>query len=120
MDFKQHRVNFKHCGAWYTLEDGRGIYLAHRQMRHVYKKRNAWGIERIALEDSKEQGFMGAGVVVKQGKRKLVWLTPIEDFFGPYSFTNPDNILQRCLPLNRFMLIPAMNRENVEAAMRLR
>ena len=63
---------------------------------------------------------LAAGVVVKQGKRKLVWLTPVADFFGPYSFTNPDNILQRCLPLNRFALIPAMNRENVEAAMRLR
>lgn len=120
MEFKQHRVNFEHYGAWYRLTDGRGLYLAHRQMRHLYTKRNAWGIERIALEDSIEQGYAGAGVVVKQGKRKLVWLTPVADFFGPYSFTNPDNILQRCLPLNRFALIPAMNRENVEAAMRLR
>lgn len=120
MEFKPHRVNFKHQGAWYRLPDGRGIYLAHRQMRHLYVKRNAWGIERIALEDSQAQGYVGAGVVVKQGKRKLVWLAPVEDFFGPHSFTNPENILQRCLPLNRFMLIPEMNRANVEAAMKLR
>lgn len=120
MKVQEHKVNFKHSGAWYTLEDGRSIYLAHRQMRHVYAKRNAWGIERIALEQSMELGCLGAGVVVKRGKRKLVWISPIEDFFGPDSFTNPDNILQRCLPLNRFRVMPSMFRENVEAAMRLR
>lgn len=120
MEFKQHRVNFKHHGAWYELDDGRGLYLAHRQMRHVLAKKNAWCIERIALEDTRDKGYAGAGVVVKQGKRKLVWLTPVEDFFGPNSFTNPENPLQRCLPLNRFVLIPAMNRANIEAAMRLR
>lgn len=120
MRIQEHKVNFKHAGAWYTLEDGRVLYLAHRQMRHVYKKRNAWCIERIALEQSLEMGCEAAGVVVKQGKRKLVWVTPIEDFFGPGSFTNPDNILQRGLPMNRFRLVPSAFRENVEAAMRLR
>jgi hypothetical protein len=120
MKFLEHKVNFKHCGAWYEMDDGRGLYLAHRQMRHIYKKRNAWCIERIALEDTIEKGYTGAGVVVKQGKRKLVWLTDVTDFFGPHSFSNPDNILQRCLPLNRFRIIPAMNMGNVEAAMKLR
>ncbi len=120
MKFKEHKVNFKHSGAWYELDDGRGLYLAHRQMRHVYKKRNAWCIERIALEDTIAMGYGAAGVAVRQGKRKLVWITNVEDFFGPDSFTNPDNILQRCLPLNRFKVIPAMNLGNVEAAMRLR
>lgn len=83
-------------------------------------KQNAWGIERIALEDTKERDLKWAGVVVRQGKHKLVWLTAVDDFWGEHSFTNPENILQRCLPLNRFRLTPAMNREVIEAAIRLR
>lgn len=115
-----HKVNFQHCGAWYVLDDERGIYLAHRRMSQVYAKRNAWAIERIALEDTMRLGLEWAGVVVKQGKRKLVWATPVRDFFGPNAFTHPDNILQRCLPLNRFVLTPMMNEENIAAAMKLR
>lgn len=120
MKIQEHTVNFKHAGAWYTLEDGRMLYLGHRQMRHIYKKRNAWCIERIALEQSREMGCTAAGIVVRQGKRKLVWATNVEDFFGPASFTNPDMILQRGLPMNRFIVVPSMFRENVEAAMKLR
>lgn len=120
MKIQVHKVNFKHNGAWYELEDGRGIYLAHRRLSQVYRKRHAWALERLALEEAQERGYVAAGVVVKKGKRKLVWLTPIEDFFGPEAFTNPENPLQRCLPLNRFALIPMMLEENIEAAMRLR
>lgn len=115
-----HNVNFKPHGAWFQLDDGRGLYLAYRRKRDIYRKRNAFGIERIALEDTLERGFKFAGVVVKDGKRKLFYATPVEDFFGPESFTHPQNILQRCLPLSRFAVTPAMRRENVEAAMKLR
>ena len=120
MKVTPHKVNFQHCGAWYELDDGRGVYLAHRQMRHVYAKRNAWCLERIALEDTIRMGYEAAGVVVKKGKRKLAWITNVQDFFGPQAFTHPQNPLQRCLPLNRFELLPAMFRENVEASMSLR
>jgi hypothetical protein len=89
-------------------------------MRHVYAKRNAWCLERIALEDTIRMGYEAAGVVVKKGKRKLAWITNVQDFFGPQAFTHPQNPLQRCLPLNRFELLPAMFRENVEASMSLR
>lgn len=115
-----HKVNFKHQGAWYELDDGRGIYLAHRRMSQVLAKRNAWCVERIALEDTRDRGYAFAGVVVKEGKRKLLYATLIDDFFGEASFSNPKNILQRCLPLSRFVITPSMNRANVEAAMKLR
>lgn len=115
-----HKVNFQHRGAWYELDDGRGLYLAHCQMRHAYRKRNAWCLERIALEDTISRGYEAAGVVVKKGKRKLAWVTDVRDFFGPDSFTHPQNPLQRCLPMNRFQLLPTMFRENVEASMSLR
>jgi hypothetical protein len=115
-----HKVNFKHCGAWYELDDGRGIYLAHRQKRHIVYKKNAWAIERIALEMTREKGYEAAGVVVKEGKKRLVWLTTIDDFFGEHSFSNSENILQRCLPLQRFRVTPDMIGENVNSAMNLR
>jgi hypothetical protein len=89
-------------------------------MRHIYRKRNAWCLERIALEDTIEQGLQAAGVVVRKGKRKLAWVTNVADFFGPDSFTHPENPLQRCLPLNRFRIVPASFRENIEASMSLR
>ena len=120
MKVKPHLVNFKHKGAWYELSDGRGIYLGHRRMSQVYYKRNAWCIERIALEDTIRMGFTAVGIAVKSGKNKLLYATSVEDFFGPDSFVNPDNILQRGLPLNRFRITPANYRENVENAMRLR
>jgi len=120
MKIQPHKVNFKHCGGWYELEDGRGLYLAHRRMSHIYRKRNAWCIERLALEETITKGYIAAGVVVKDGKKKLFYLTNVEDFFGPDSFTNPQNILQRCLPLNKFRVTPSMRREVVDSAMRLR
>lgn len=120
MKIMPHKVNFQHHGAWYELDDGRGIYLAHRRMSQVLAKRNAWCIERIALEDTLSRGYRFAGVLVKDGKRKLLYATLVEDFFGEASFSNPKNILQRCLPLSRFRITPSMNRANVEAAMRLR
>lgn len=120
MVITEHKVNFQHNGRWYKLESGRGLYLAHRRLSQVYAKRNAWCLERLALDTCRELGYEAAGVVVKQGKRKLFWVTPIEDFYGPDAFTHPQNPIQRCLPLNRFRLIPAMNAENIEAAIRLR
>lgn len=120
MKITPHAVNFKPRGAWFELEDGRGVYLGFRRKKDIYTKRNAWAIERIALETTLERGIKYAGVVMKDGKRKLFYITPVEDFFGPDSFTHPQNILQRCLPLSRFRLTPAMRRENVEAAMKLR
>lgn len=120
MIIKPHNVNFKPHGAWYTLEDGRGLYLGFRRKRDLYRKRNAWGIERIALEQTIEWGMKYAGIVMKEGKHKLFYATPVEDFFGPESFTHPQNILQRCLPLSRFRITPDMRREIVEAKMRLR
>lgn len=120
MIITEHKVNFQHNGRFYKLESGRGLYLAHRRLSQVYRKRNAWVLERLALETALDLDYEAAGVVVKVGKRKHFWVSPIEDFFGPHSFTHPQNPIQRCLPLNRFRLIPAMNMENVEAAMRLR
>jgi hypothetical protein len=120
MNIKLHNVNFKPKGAWFILEDGRGLYLGYRRKRDLYAKRNAVGIERIALEQTQDWGLKYAGIVMKEGKRKLFYATPVEDFFGPDSFTHPQNILQRCLPLSRFRITPSMRRENVEAAMKLR
>ena len=120
MKITPHNVNFKPRGAWFQLEDGAGVYLGFRRKRDIYRKRNAWGIERIALEQTIEWGIKYAGVVVKEGKRKLFYVTPVEDFFGPESFTNPQNILQRCLPLARFRLTPDMRREILEAKIKLR
>lgn len=120
MKITPHNVNFKMRGAWFQLEDGSGVYLGFRRKRDIYRKRNAWTIERIALEQTIDWGIKYAGVVLKDGKRKLFYATPVKDFFGPDSFTNPENILQRCLPLSRFRVTPAMRRENVEAAIKLR
>lgn len=119
MKITPHKVNFKTRGAWFELEQG-GIYLGFRRKRDLYAKRNAWAIERIALEDTLAKGIKYAGVVMKDGKRKLFYATLVEDFFGPDSFTHPQNILQRCLPLSRFRITPDMRRENVEASMKLR
>jgi hypothetical protein len=120
MIIKPHNVNFKPKGAWFQLDESNGIYLGFRRKRDIYAKRNAWAIERIALEQTMDWGFKYAGVVMKDGKRKLFYATLVEDFFGPDSFTNPENILQRCLPLSRFRITPDMRRENVEASMKLR
>jgi len=118
--FQPHKVNFKHCGCYYELDDGRGVYLAHRRYSAVYRKRNAWCVERIALEEARSRGYLAAGVAVRDGKKTYYFLTNIEDWFGEHSFVNPDNILQRGLPLNRFLITPSSSRENVDAAMRLR
>lgn len=120
MKVQPHLVNFEHQGAWYEFDDGRGIYLAHRRMSQVDRKHHAWYVERIALEDTIRKGFTAVGIAVKVGQQKHVYLTHVNDFFDSNSFTNPKNILQRGLPLNRFRITPSRFRENVEKSMRLR
>lgn len=119
MTIRPHKVNFQHYGCWYEFPDGRGVYLAHRRRSHIHKKRYAWCIERSALEDAKAKGFY-VGVVYKEAKKNMFYLTLAEDFFSEHSFTNPDNILQRGLPLGKFRITPELIAENVSRKMRIR
>lgn len=119
MNTDHHLVNFQHQGAWYEL-DGKGLYLAHRYPSQIDRKRNAWYLERIALEETVEKGFVGAGVAVKKGKSVEFYVTRASDFFGEHSFVNPKNILQRGLPANRFLITPSKYVENIEKSVRIR
>ena len=120
MNVEPHRVNGRFFGAWYSFDDGSGLYLAHRRLSQVYKKKTAWCLDRTTLEMTRDRGFKVVGVAVKQGKRVHYYMTPVDDFFGPHSFLNYDNMLQRGLPLNRFRITPSHVAANVARAIKIR
>ena len=120
MNVEPHRMNMRLYGAWYTLDDGRGVYLAYRKPSQVYRKKTAWCIDRTTLDATVDRGIKYAGVAVRNRGKVEYYMTLVSDFFGPFSFVNFDNPLQRGLPLSRFKITPATLAANVERAIRLR
>lgn len=115
-----HRVNGRFYGAFYYLDDGTALYLAHRKRREVFQAKNAWTIDLATLREVQFRGISVIGVVCKSGKEKFIWMTPLEDFFGFNSFTHIGDTRQRGLPLNCFKIKPGLASKHIARSMKVR
>jgi hypothetical protein len=117
---EQHKVAGRFYGVWYTTDAGHRLYLAHRKYDAIYRDRNAWCIDIYTLERCREQGVKTVGIIAKQNGVRLVWLTDVEDFFGPHSFSHFTHIRQRGLPLPHFRVDPMKSAEIIAKTLRIK
>lgn len=115
-----HTVNGRFYGGWYYLPSGQVIYVAHRKMREIYRKRHAWCIDRYTLEECVNRGVNFVAVAVRRGKKPaMFFLTPTADFFGPMSFEHIGDTRQRGLPLDAFRKNPSKSAAFIHSAMKI-
>jgi len=116
-----HSVNGKLQGVWCETASGHRFYLAHRVNKQLHRVRNAWCIDLAILEKCRAQGITAVGVVRREGKKKLVWMTHVEDFFDTVnSFPYFTTCRQRGLPLNKFRIDPTKSAAFIESAVKMR
>jgi len=118
---ERHTVNGRFYGVYYTLEDGRELYLAHRRQDQIYRDKNAWCIDVQLLDRCKRRGIKVIGVVARLGGQKMVWLTLLDDFFdSPQSFKVFATSSQRGLPLSQFRIDPLKRAETIAKSVKIR
>lgn len=116
-----HGVNGRHYGAFYYLDDGKGLYLAWRQPSQIYYKRNAWCLDTMTLREIQRRGVEFVGVSCGRGKRKLFYLTTLREFYeSPYSFDHYGETPQRGIPLMRFLIHPHTTTKAIETAIKIK
>lgn len=121
MKKEKHTFNGKLQGIYYELDDGRKLYLAHRQRKHIYRQNNAWCLDVMTLDRIRNRGITAVGVIMRDAGQRLVWLTHIDDFYeSPHSFGHFFMSKQRGLPLSRFRVDPAKNFKVIEKSVKLR
>lgn len=115
-----HRVNGRFYGAFYYLDNGQAIYLAHRKRSEVFNAKNAWCLDLRTLEECKNRGINIIGIVTKNSTGKFFWIAPVEEFFGVHSFSHFGDTRQRGLPLSRFALNPGKCVKRIASAVKIR
>lgn len=118
---EKYSINGRLQGYWCETASGEKCYLAVKTQRDVYRERHAWCIDLQVLERAKTRGVTAIGVVRKEGKQKLIWLTHINDFYDhPDSFTFFHKSRQRGLPMKRFRIDPMKSEQVINSAVKLR
>ena len=117
---EMHKVAGRFYGVWYTTDAGHRLYLAHRKRDDIWREKNAWCVDIYTLERCREQGIHAIGVLIKDKGQRLVWLTHVEDFFGPHSFSHFAHVRQRGLPLPHFRIDPMKAPDVIARSLRIR
>lgn len=110
-----HSINGKVVGAWYELDDGRKLYLAHVTPRHLIRDKMAWGLYESGLDFARVKGCTAAGVVLRKGGKLFKYLSPIDDFFDLDKAFKVYSKLghQRALPTQMFAIHPGVCLETI-------
>lgn len=108
-------------GAFYYLDSGKAVYLAHRKRKEVYRAKNAWTIDLATLQECKERGIDTIGVVTQAAGVKFFYLTPLDDFYNnPHSFAHFGDTRQRGLPVTQFKINPALASRHISKSFNIR
>lgn len=108
-------------GAFYYLDNGKALYLAHRKRREVFRAKNAWTLDVATLRECQDRGIDTVGVVTQSGKTKFFYLTPLDDFFNhPDSFAHFGDTKQRGLPVTQFKINPSIIARHIEKSFNIR
>lgn len=119
---ERHTNNGVFCGIWYTLPDGRQLYLAHFSGEKPKGLiRNHWCLEASVLRQAEQRGCASVGVVHRAGRHKYLYLTNVADMWGSESgVAYINSMMQRTLLRSKFMVNPSVDRELINAHIRLR
>lgn len=117
---RPHTINGNFYGLFYFLDSGKGIYLAHRRRKDVYRAKHAWTLDLVTLRECEALGVEYVGVVYRMKKDKYFYATPVENFFSKDSFYHFGATPQRGLPLACFQINPASDLKLISSAMKLR
>lgn len=117
---EENRIMGQLTGVFYETAGGNKLYLAHRTKRQIMRAKYAWCIEVSALQKCQAAGITAVGVLWKEGSKRMVHLTHIEDWDGPNSFPLFTHCKQRCLPLKCFRVDPARSEAVIAKAIKLR
>lgn len=116
-----HMKNGRFYGAFYYLDNGKAMYLAHRKRREVFQVKNAWCIDLSTLNECKARGIDTIGVVTQSSVGKFFYITPLADMFdSPHSFAHFGDTRQRGLPLTKFRLNPSIDPARISSAIKVR
>jgi len=118
MSRTRHTVLGAFHGVFYDLPSGRRMYLAHRKKRQLVK--NCWMMEVSVLEKCRAEGVDAIGVMIQHEGKRLVWLTHIDDWFGPNSTFKFDTTKKRVLPAKLFRIDPAKSEKVIARIIKLR
>lgn len=114
----RHTVLGAFHGVFYETAGGNVLYLAHKTRRQMVK--HAWPMEVSVLDKCRERGITVVGIVCRHEGRRDIWLTHIDDFFGPGSSFRFKDTKQRLLPAKLFRLDPAKSEKVIARRIRLR
>lgn len=114
---------------FYTLSDGRQLYLAWRSgsgksSKGYFKNKNAWCIDKSTLRTCEDRGIKAVGIAWRNAGKIQYYLTNIEDFWNPPSEDhNLGDAPQRRLNRDRFLVNMVATKKGLihaaESSMRL-
>ena len=116
----ENRLMGKLTGVFYETTGGSKLYLALRSKREIMRAKYAWCIEASALQKCRDAGITAVGVLWKDGSKRMVHLTHIDDWEGPNSFPLFTHCKQRCLPMKAFRVDPMRSEAVIAKAIKLR
>lgn len=118
-------VNGKFKGRFYTLPDGRKVYLEHiggEKTRALDLKHNAWVLPTSTIRQAEAAGCTQIGILHKVGKNKATYLTNIKDFLGEPSevhYVSGKEPMRR-LNRNRFVVNSTHSASYIENCLKIR
>jgi len=111
-----HTSNGKLRGAYYDLDGGRRLYLAHRTPRMMVFGKQAWAIEESVLRNCQAEGIIAVGVVMRFKGKPIYYLTRGSDFhLHPESFSYFKDYVSRALPTKFFLINPGTTPDAIDA-----
>lgn len=120
MKITPHKLNEKLRGAYYELDSGKKIYLAHRTPGKIIRPKMAWAIEESVLRKCQTEGIKFVGVVLRQSGRIVFYATKLDDFYKhPKSFQYLGDSVARALPAQCFLIVPGSSVEAIESITRI-
>lgn len=102
-----HTINGKRMGTFYEFDGVTRLYLliAKGQKTKLYDfKTNSWRFNSLALNEARRKGCQYVGVLHSIGKKRLMYVTNIDDLYGEDSqLSSFGGVMQRTLSLELFM-----------------
>ena len=114
-----HKVLGAFHGIFYETEGGNLLYLAHKKHRQMIRP-YSWAIEVSVLDKCRAEGIDAVGIICKHEGKRMIWLTHIDDFYGPDSKFLFADTKMRVLPVKLFRIDPAKSEKVIARRVRLR
>ena len=118
-------VNGKFKGRFYTFPDGHKLYLEHiggEKTRSLDHKHNAWLLPTQTIREAESKGCTQIGILHRIGKKKVVYITNMQDFLNEPSEVHyaPGKEPMRRLNRNRFITNTTLSSDYIDNSLKIR